>query len=77
MRGSDGGMTLKVGRFKGRLRHPINPNIAPEARYIGVHFTLINTSSLFLGERIEARYIEGPGKSGHGISGFYCISIDD
>ena len=29
MRGSDGGMTLKVGRFKGRLRHPINPNIAP------------------------------------------------
>ena len=31
MRGSDGGMTLKVGRFKGRLRHPINPNIAPNA----------------------------------------------
>ena len=29
MRGSDGGITLKVGRFKGRLRHPINPNIAP------------------------------------------------
>ena len=33
MRGSDGGMTLKVGRFKGRLRHPINPNVAPYVKY--------------------------------------------
>ena len=59
-----------TGPHEGKELSPVNR----EAWYIGVHFTLICTLSLFSGDRIEARSIEGPGKLGHGKSGFYCSS---
>ena len=40
-----------TGPLGGKELGPVNR----EARYIGVHFTLIYTQSLFSGNRIEAR----------------------
>ena len=40
-----------TGPLGGKELGPVNR----DARYIGVHFTLIYTQSLFSGDRIEAR----------------------
>ena len=42
-------------RFTGPLGEKELGPVNREARYIGVHFTLIYTQSLFSGDRIEAR----------------------
>ena len=68
---------ILVNSVKPRLTRPLGGKekgaVNRRARCIGVQYTTIYKSSFLSGERLQARYIGGPGKLGHGKSGFYCI----